>query len=206
MNCTEMFELVERYHSGNLPRLESEAVEQHLLSCDACRADFRFQRTLRSEVAALPREIRPPDRVWHGVASRIAPGASPRAPQLAWWQRRSALAAAAVLLVALTSAITALLVRVPDGQSARGSFSVTEAAFQRAAEELAQTLELRRNELSPTALAVVEQNLRIIDEAIRETQSALAVDPRNERVAELLWASWEKKIDLLKRAAQHAES
>jgi hypothetical protein len=83
---------------------------------------------------------------------------------------------------------------------------VTEAAFQRAAEELTQTLEQRRNELSPTALAVVEQNLRIIDEAIRETQEALAVDPRNERVAELLWASWEKKIDLLKRAAQHAES
>jgi hypothetical protein len=205
MNCTEMFELVERYHSGNLPRLESEAVEQHLLSCDACRADFRFQRTLKSEVAGLPREIRPPDRVWHGVASRIAPGTS-RPLRLAWWQRRSALAAAAILLVALTSAITALLVRAPDGQSARGSFSVTEAAFQRAAEELTQTLEQRRNELSPTALAVVEQNLRIIDEAIRETQEALAVDPRNERVAELLWASWEKKIDLLKRAAQHAES
>jgi hypothetical protein len=52
----------------------------------------------------------------------------------------------------------------------------------------------------------VEHNLRIIDEAIRETQAALAEDPRNERVAQLLWASWEKKIDLLKRAAQHAES
>jgi hypothetical protein len=208
MNCTEIFELVERYHSGNLPRLESEAVEQHLLSCDACRADFRFQRTLKTEVAALARGIAPPDRVWQGIQHRIGRGA-PGTPALAWWQRRGMLAAAALVLIALTSAITALLVRSPEMQRTPGNLSVTsvtEATYQRAAEELAQTLEARRKEISPAALAVVEHNLRIIDEAIRETQAALAQDPRNERVAELLWASWEKKIDLLQRAAQNAES
>ena len=205
MNCTEIFELTERYHSGNLPRLESEAVEQHLLSCDACRADFRFQRTLKTEVAALARGIAPPDRVWQGIQYTIGRGA-PGAPAQAWWQRRGILAAAAIVLITVTSAITALLVRRSETPGSSGNFSVTEATYQRAAEELAQTLEARRSEMSPAALAVVEHNLRIIDEAIRETQAALAEDPRNERVAELLWASWEKKIDLLERAAQHAES
>jgi predicted anti-sigma-YlaC factor YlaD len=205
MNCTEIFELIERYPSGNLPRLESEAVEQHLLSCDACRADFRFQRTLKGAIGDLPREISPPDRVWSGIAERItARSAGPVVSP--WWQRRTALAAAAVILIALTSAVTALLVRGPALPRASGNYSVTETAYQRAAEELAATLELRRADLSPAALAVVEHNLRIIDEAIRETQAALAQDPGNERVAELLWASWEKKIDLLERAAQHAES
>ena len=205
MNCTEIFELTERYHSGNLPRLESEAVEQHLLSCDACRADFRFQRTLKTGVAALARGIAPPDRVWQGIQYRIARGV-PGAPAQAWWQRRGILAAAAIALITVTSAITALLVRRSETPGSSGTFSVTEATYERAAEELAQTLEARRSEMSPAALAVVEHNLRIIDEAIRETQAALAEDPRNERVAELLWASWEKKIDLLERAAQHAES
>jgi hypothetical protein len=205
MTCTEIFELVERYHSGNLPRLESEAVEQHLLSCDECRADFRFQRSLKTGVAALPREIHAPDAVWQGIQQRISP-ARQAAGRPQWWQRRGALAAAAVLLMAVTSAVTALLVRQPNTTAGSGRFSVTEAAYERAAEELAQTLEYRRKDLSPTALAVIEHNLRIIDEAIRETQAALAADPRNERVAELLWASWEKKIDLLERAAQHAES
>ena len=205
MTCIEIFELVERYHSGHLPRLESEAVEQHLLSCDACRADFRFQRTLKTGVAELPREIRPPDGMWQGIQQRISPVRHALGrPQ--WWQRRGALAAAALLLVTLTSVITAMLVRRPDHAGRPDSFSVTQAAYERVAEELAETLEFRRKELSPTALAVIEQNLRIIDEAIRETQAALATDPRNERVAELLWASWEKKIDLLERAAQHAES
>ena len=205
MTCHEIFELVERYHSGNLPRLEQEAVEQHLLSCDACRADYRFQRALKAGVADLPREIHPPADLWHGIQQRLARTGHPAIrPQ--WWQRRGALAAAAVILVAVTSAVTALLVRRPDPATGSGNFSVTEAAYERAAEELAETLEYRRKDLSPTALAVIEHNLRIIDEAIRETQAALAADPRNERVAELLWASWEKKIDLLERAAQHAES
>lgn len=204
MNCTEMFERLEAYHSGALPRLEAEAVEQHLLACDDCRADYRFQRTVRAEVAALTREIPPPARVWQGIQGQIASGKSRTGPS--WWQRRSALAAAAVVLVGLTSVVTAMLVRQPGETPASGGFQVTEAAYERAAEELAQTLELRRKDLSPTALAVVEHNLRIIDEAIRETQAALAEDPRNQRVAELLWASWEKKIDLLERAAQHAES
>jgi anti-sigma factor RsiW len=206
MNCTEMFELLERYHSGNLPRLESEAVEQHLLACDACRADFRFQRALRAEVAALQREIHPSDRVWLGIQGRIASAGLRSGARSGWWQRWGTLAAAAVVLVALTSAVTAVLVRQPGPVAPNRTFSVTEAAYEQAAEELAQTLELRRKDLSPTALAVVEQNLHIIDEAIRETQAALAEDPRNQRVAELLWASWEKKIDLLERAAQHAES
>jgi hypothetical protein len=205
MNCTEIFELIERYHSGNLPRLESEAVEQHLLACDGCRADFRFQRTLKAQASELPREISPPERVWQGIHQRIT--ARPTRDSVpGWWQSRRTLAAAAVLLMALTSVITAMLVRQPVPPAGNGNFTVTEAAYERAAEELAQALDARRGELSPAALAVVEHNLRIIDEAIRETQTALAEDPRNQRVAELLWASWEKKIDLLERAAKHAES
>ena len=203
MNCADMTEMVERYHAGNLPRLESEAVEQHLLSCDACRADFRFQRTLKNDVASLPREIRPPARVWDGIQASIRSGRS--ATSFHWWHRRSLLAAAAVFLVLATASVTAMLVRQPE-PGPRGTFSVTEAAYEQAAAELGQALELRRKDMSPTALAVVEHNLRIIDEAIRETQAALTEDPGNERVAELLWASWEKKIDLLKRAARHAES
>lgn len=205
MTCAELFERLEAYHAGTLPRLDSEAVEQHLLACDDCRADYRFQRSLKAEVAALPREISPPARVWQGIQGQIASGKN-RATRTGWWQRRSLLAAAAVVLMGLTSVVTAMLVRQPAPPASGGGFQVTEAAYVRAAEELAQTLELRRRDLSPTALAVVEHNLRIIDEAIRETQAALAEDPRNQRVAELLWASWEKKIDLLERAAQHAES
>jgi Putative zinc-finger len=212
MTCLEMFELLESYHAGTLSQAQAEAVEQHLLGCDACRADFHFQRTLRARTAALPREIAPAGNLWNNIRSRIGGPAHRSAGETsdnAWWQRKSILAAAAAILVLVTSATTALIVRRETPAStiaSGGSFQVTEAAYREATLELSRTLELRRDELSPAALAVVEHNLRIIDEAIRETQAALAVDPRNQQVAELLWASYEKKIDLLQRAAEHAES
>jgi hypothetical protein len=214
MNCMELFENLEAYHSGTLSRDQAEAVEQHLLACEDCRADFRFQRTLRTETAALAREITPESDLWTGIQSRLGPprGALTGRTQLEpprWWQRKGFLAAAAVILMAMTSALTLLLVRPRDSVIATdrgGDFRITEAAYQQAAAELAQTLETRRNELSPAALAVIEHNLRIIDEAIREAEAALAEDPRNQDVAGLLWATYEKKIDLLQRAAQHAES
>jgi hypothetical protein len=201
-----MFELLEAYHAGTLPRPQAEAVEQHLLACDECRADFRFQRTLRQQVAALPRELPAPGQVWEGIRTRIGPGRSGTAAPASRWQQPRMLAAAAVLLVAVTAALTAMFLRSPAAPTRHADFQVTQAAYVQAAEELARTLEARREGMSPAAIAVVEQNLRIIDEAIRETQAALAGDPGNEHVAELLWGSWEKKIDLLKRAAQHAES
>lgn len=213
MNCMDLFERLDAYHSGGLTRLEAEAWEQHLLSCEACRADFRFQRVLRAETAALPRGIAPPADLWHGIGQRIGakqgavlpdrPGA-----RLAWWQRRNSLAAAAIILMAVTSGMTALLIQRGNLPTAIATteFRTTEAAYRHAAEELAGALDSRRQSLGPAAVAVIEHNLRIIDEAIRETQAALAVDPRNQHVAELLWASYEKKIDLLERAAQSVES
>ena len=214
MNCMDLFERLDAYHSGGLNRLEAEAWEQHLLSCEACRADFRFQRVLRAETAALPRGIAPPADLWHGIGQRIGakqgtaltdrPGA-----RLEWWQRKNGLAAAAIILMAVTSGLTALLIQrgdQPVNAIATSEFLTTEAAYRHAAEELAATLDSRRQSLGPAAVAVIEHNLQIIDEAIRETQAALAVDPRNQHVAELLWASYEKKIDLLERAAQSVES
>ncbi len=202
MTCLQLFERLDAYHEGRLDQAEAEAIEQHLLACEECRADFRFQRTLKGAVAALPREVTPPVSLWPGIRTR---GVTPIVAS-AWWSRRGLLVAAAILLMALSSAVTAVVVRRPPGAVPVSSFEVTEATYRQAAEELALALDRRRTQLTPAALAVVEQNLRIIDEAIRETQAALAENPGNQRVAESLWASWEKKLDLLERAAQHAAS
>ncbi len=203
MTCLELFERLDAYRAGTVSPEDAALVEQHLLTCDACRADFHFQKTLRAKLDALPRSVEPGRNLWTGIQGKIG------ARRLAWWQRKGWLAAAALILVTLTSAVTVMLTRGERSEAqVAGSEEITstEAEYREAAQELAQTLELSKREMSPAALAVVEQNLRIIDEAIRETQAALAADPRNGEVAALLWASYEKKIDLLERAAKHAES
>lgn len=212
MTCAELSERLDRYHAGVLPREEAEILEQHLLTCESCRSEFRFQRGLRAEVAALPRSLRPAGDLWSGIQARISSRRvrAENLPAPAWWQRRAFLAAAAIILMALASSATAFFMRqrAPTVVAADSgsSFRTTEAAYREAADELAAALERRRASLGAAQIAVIEHNLRIIDEAIRETQAALAEQPGNRKVVDLLWASYEKKIDLLQRAASSGES
>lgn len=207
MTCFELFEKLDHYHAGTLSQAETEAVEQHLLGCDACAADFRFQRSLRTRTASLAENIAPPHELWPGIRDRIR-GEVPAERGSRSGHRPRLLIAAAIALMALSSGLTALLTRGGTLQPAAGSrdFRATEVGYRQAADELEQTLQAHRKQLGESAFRVIEQNLRIIDQAISESQAALASDPRNQRVAELLWASYEKKIDLLQRAAENVES
>ncbi|MEP7327060.1 MAG: zf-HC2 domain-containing protein [Gemmatimonadota bacterium] len=208
MTCLELFDYLDRYHAGTLDRLEAEAVEQHLLSCAECAADFRFQRTLRTRTAALTGTITPAHDLWGGIREQIREVPSVTRSNRPRWQRAPWLIAAGVVLVALSSGVTALLTRTGSLQPAFGSsdFHSTEVGYRQAAEELVRTLQAHRKDLGEPAFRVIEQNLRVIDQAIEETQAALASDPRNQQVTALLWASYEKKIDLLQRAAHNVES
>lgn len=207
MTCQELFDQLDRYHAGALGRAEAEAVEQHLLGCADCAADFRFQRTLKNRTAALPVEVAPPHELWSGIRDRIR-GGVPAVDARPRWQRPSWLIAAAVILMALSSAVTVMLTRSGSLQPSFGTrdFTSTEVGYRQAADELVRTIQSHRKELGEPAFQVIEQNLRIIDQAISETQAALASDPRNQQVAQLLWASYEKKIDLLQRATESVES
>jgi hypothetical protein len=208
MTCLQLFDYLDRYHAGTLSRPEAEAVEQHLLGCAECAADFRFQRSLKGKTAALASGIAPEHELWPGIRDQIrgtpATVATARPP----WLRTPWLIAATIVLMALSSGATLLLTRTgnqkPDGGSR--DFQSTEVGYRQAADELLRNLQAHRKELGEPAFQVIEQNLHIIDQAIQETQAALASDPRNQQVTELLWASYEKKIDLLQRAAHSVES
>ena len=208
MTCQDVIERLDAYHLGTLTRPEMEALEQHLLACRECGAEFRFQRSLRTEVAALPRSIAPGRELWSGIEGRIGGKEVLRTAQGSARRRPWLLAAAAIGLIVASSATTAVLVRRSNpGKAVPGvSVTLTEAAYRQAADELLNTLESRRAKMSPKTLDVVERNPRIIDEAIRETQTALASDPGNRAVTDLLWASYQKKIDLLQRVASDVQS
>ena len=56
-----------------------------------------------------------------------------------------------------------------------------------------------RRAASPETREVVERNLRVIDEAIEELRQALAADPGNPQLENLLLAQHRTEIDLLQR-------
>jgi len=161
--------------------------------------------------AELPRRIEPPRDLWPQVAERISRGkmisaefgASPARPA---WRQPAWLAAAAVVLVVLTSTVTAVLLRgrpeAASNQTPQGlvaDFASVESEYTSAADEILRAVQAGEVQLSPATVAVLQKNLKVIDDAIAESREALAGDPANSALREMVLASYRHKLDLLRR-------
>jgi hypothetical protein len=125
-------------------------------------------------------------------------------------------AAAAILLVAGSSTLTVLALRARESTSparAPGAAMTTVVATPAALravddsyagvlEELTTTLHAQRGSFAPTTVATLERTLRIIDEAIAEARAALAADPGNGALLDVLSGNYEQKVQLLRRASE----
>ena len=157
----------------------------------------------------------------------IGGGGGATAGRPAWWRAPAVrLAAAGLALVALSSSAT---VAVMNWSGARGpaaapagtttaaapaddpghddaavEFVRLEGDYQRLARELEAALDARRDSLSPETVATVERSVRVIDAAIAEARAALAREPGNRALVEMLTTSYRQKLDLLKRTSQMA--
>lgn len=83
-----------------------------------------------------------------------------------------------------------------SGPAAKGA-----AVYDREVELLHEVLQQRRGTLDPATVAIVEQNLLLIDRAITESREALRRDPGSSLLSRQLDLAMEKKIQLLRRAA-----
>jgi hypothetical protein len=210
------FEQLSGLADGDLAPDVSAAVEQHLAVCVVCRAELARLRAILDRAAALSPTIEPPGEAWSALRGRLrhqTTAASPRRPWARPWGLR---AAAALLLVAGSSALTVLAVRgwAPTRAAAvrPGPASVTpavpaavqavERSYAEALDELAVTLRAQRGALAPETIATLERTLRVIDEAIAEARAALAADPGNDTLLDVLTANYEQKVQLLRRASE----
>ncbi|MEM9557719.1 MAG: hypothetical protein AAGC60_25900 [Acidobacteriota bacterium] len=82
------------------------------------------------------------------------------------------------------------------------SFAAAEADLLRVKDGLWLALIERRETMSPATLDVIERNLEIIDRAVHDVRRALAADPANPRLEQVLLDNHRRGIALLRRAAQ----
>ncbi len=201
-----------------LPPDDRADVERHLGSCPACHDALAQLRGLLDRASSLSSEIAPPAASWPAIRNRLPftlPGANRPRPRFteSWVMR----AAAAILLVAGSSTITVLALRSREpsrasGPSAYPAIAVAPPATLRAVDdsyagvvdELTTTLHSQRALLAPTTVATLERTLRIIDEAIAEARTALAADPGNGALLDVLSGNYEQKVELLRRASELA--
>jgi hypothetical protein len=188
-------------------------------------------RDLMKDVTALPRSIEPPADAWAKIraeieASGIPDGSSEigsqskQSARIPFWQRPVFLAAAALLLVAGSSVVTAIAIgrrgnaaeasaaaAVADnsnGPTSLAQVTVVESDYLRVVNDLSATLESEQGSLSPETVAKLRESIKVIDAAILEARNALAADPANRTLIQMLANSYEQKVDLLKRSTEMA--
>jgi len=169
---------------------------------DGASADARLDRAL----AGLARELPPERDLWPAIAARL----EPRRAERRWWP----LAAAAVLLVAASSLITAGIVRraptpvVTATPSAAPGAAVPQLAafgpgyaldpeYAAAREQLAAEFARRVGRLPPSARQKVENNLAELRRAADEINAALASQPGDALLEELLLNTYQDELAVL---------
>jgi tetratricopeptide (TPR) repeat protein len=216
MKCDEVRELLDDYVDGELHGGERDSVARHLLECAACREEERSLLSLLAGAAALPRELPPARELWPGVRERLRPSLL-AFPQTLPPFRPMTLAAAAALLVALSSAVTWRVARAPEAPLAASAGAPlaslvaytlgaelleAEREYARATSELLAAIQARRDSFAPETLVAVEQNMRAIDDALKSLREALASDPGNDELTQLLASTHKRKVDTLRRVVR----
>jgi hypothetical protein len=82
------------------------------------------------------------------------------------------------------------------------AFAIEENNYLRTASTLQELLDQQEASLAPETVVQLKASLRTIDEAILEARTALARDPANKLLVQMLSASYRQKVDLLRRTTE----
>jgi hypothetical protein len=184
---------------------------------------------LDARLGSLPLEVEPRRDLWPAITSRIESGAAPvagPARRPAWmWQ-----AAAAVILVAGSSLLTASLLdrKTPAVQSAGqptaaparavaadgaaampaafGPSGTLDDEYLVARQQLTRMLDERIAALPPSARAKLEFNLGEMRRAADEINAALAAQPGDPLLEELLLKTYQDELAVLSNVSELTNS
>jgi hypothetical protein len=92
-------------------------------------------------------------------------------------------------------------VSAPGVRPAALAKASAEQTFATEIARLETIVRRRRAQLDPTTIAIIERNLKVIDEAIAQCKGALAKDPASRFLMESLNKALENKVELLRTTA-----
>jgi anti-sigma factor RsiW len=197
-----------------VPAERRAELDAHLATCTECFDDVARLREITMRYKATPRDPEPVDELWPSIRSRIeqhkvVPLDAAARQSRRWSGTRRAVA---VGVIAAGTMLTIVLLRpshriVVDSTLAQNDTSalrlVTDSvrSYEDESRVLLNRLELQRAMLRPEAAASIDRDLKVIDQAIAELQTAIQNDPRNPALRRLLASSYRQKVELLKRAS-----
>jgi len=219
---------------GQLDTRATKAIEAHLAQCGPCSATRDSLTELLNAARDLPRSLLPDQDIWPDLkrtlnerktlvlpsATGSTSGSADRKTPRISFKFGVLLAIAAVVLIVVSSSITALVLRGGNSKDVANkenmqpipfrnvsnvlppSFRQAETEYNRTIDELVQAVNTQRSQLSPETIRTVDHSLTVVDSAIAEARAALLADPNNRTLVDLLSASYQRKLDLLRRTSE----
>jgi anti-sigma factor RsiW len=197
---------------GSLPPDRRAEAEPHLAVCADCAGDVARLHALMTRLEQLPDTHAELDALWPAIRSRIERGkvvsldGAPLTRRSHRWARQAAIVAgvAAALVLAFTLGRETrepvdVVVSPATGTTSIITIADSSRAYEEEVQSLLEQLELRRSTMRPATAARVDRDRKILDGAIEEVTDALAGDPDNPALRQLLAASYRQKRDLLKQ-------
>ncbi|HMI48096.1 MAG TPA: zf-HC2 domain-containing protein [Gemmatimonadaceae bacterium] len=215
--------LLDDYVTGELTEDALAPVAEHVATCAICAGEVESLKGILAQAADLPKSIDPPAEAWLNIRAAIERDkeavATHQATSESFWRRPYVLAAAIVLAAVLSSGGTALYLNSRNTDLASGrattrdaangatpanfvAFTIEENTYLRNVAVLQDLLDQQEGSLAPETVAQLKTSLRTIDEAILEARNALARDPANKMLIEMLSGSYRQKMDLMRRTAE----
>ena len=214
--------LLDDYVTGEVNADARGPVEDHVAICEICSAEVESLKRILVRASDLPKSIEPPAEAWSNIRTAIlreesaAASHSTRMASPAFWRRTWVITAAAAVVVAvLSSTITTVYLNSRSATSTAqrtvtenetpatlAAFTIEENNYLRQASALQDLLDQQETALAPETVAQLKASLRTIDEAILEARSALARDPSNKLLIEMLSTNYKQKVDLLRRSTE----
>ena len=219
--------LVDDYVTGELAEDARGPVADHIAACAICGAEVEDLNRILVRAAELPKSIDPPAEAWSNIRSAIerdgqaiTPLRSVSGPSPSRRRLFFTAAAAAVVIAMLSSAGTVLYLNTRESEAdntnsrlansstdtvtpaALAAFTIEENNYLRNASMLQDVLDQQSGSLAPETVAQLKASIRTIDEAILEARNALARDPANKVLAQMVFSNYKQKVDLLRRTAE----
>jgi hypothetical protein len=201
---------------GSMSVDSAATARAHLRVCAECSADVARLERLVTRAREMQNPTSDLAELWPRIRARIDSAKvvtlAPESAKARWKSRRLVLTIASVAAALIVAAWVGLRARgtssAPAFAGLRGDTAGSMAfaadsvrAYEEEAQILLDRLALMRSVLEPGAAAAIDKDLAVIDSAIAELQTAIARDPRNPALRQLLADSYRQKVDVLKRVS-----